>query len=55
MAKVTNITWETDGEVVDLPTEVELPDDYYEGDYDGIDNYLSNEYGFLVTNYSVES
>ena len=54
MAKVTNINWETDGEDVSLPMEVELPSDIEEDDYDAIDNYLSDTYGWLVNDYSVE-
>ena len=48
---VTNIEWDTDGEVVDLPNEVEVPDEC-DGDYDSIAGYLSDEYGFCVEGYS---
>lgn len=48
---VTNIKWDTDGEVIDLPNEVEVPDEY-DADYDGIADYLSDEYGFCVEGYS---
>ena len=54
MAKVTNINWETDGEDVSLPMEVELPSNIEEDDYDAINNYLSDTYGWLVNDYSVE-
>ena len=48
--KITNITWETDGEVVDLPTEVEVDDDL---DEDEIADYLSDEYGWLVESFAL--
>ena len=54
MAKVIDIVWETDGVDANLPTEVELPSDIEEDDYDAIDDYLSDTYGWLVNDYSVE-
>ena len=48
--KVTNIKWETDGEVVDLPTEVEVEDGMSD---DEIADYLSDEYGWLVNGFSL--
>jgi hypothetical protein len=48
--KVTNIKWETDGEVVDLPTEVEVEDGMSD---DEIANFLSDEYGWLVNGFSL--
>ena len=48
--KVTDIKWETDGEVVDLPTEVEVDDDLDEYE---IADYLSDEYGWLVNGFSL--
>lgn len=47
---VSDIKWETDGEVVDLPTEVEVDDDL---DEDEIADYLSDEYGWLVNGFSL--
>jgi len=57
----TDIEWETDGEEIDLPNEVILPDgicscqckDAPECDcnYESINNYLSDKYGWLVKNY----
>ena len=47
---VTNIEWETDGEVVDLPTEVEVPDGMSE---DEIFDYLSDTYGWLHNGFSL--
>ena len=52
--KATEIYWETDGEDVDLPTEVELPSYIKEDDEDAITDYLSDEYGWLVISYEIE-
>lgn len=41
------VHWETDGEIVDLPDEVEIPEYVEKEDYD-ITEYLSNRYGWLV-------
>ena len=51
--KIKNITWETDGEEVDLPKEVDLPNGI-EPDDDAINNYLSDTYGWLVIDWYVE-
>ena len=48
--KVYNIVWETDGYDVDLPKEVELPDENL-NEFD-ISEYLSDEYGFLVNSFT---
>ena len=50
----TNIMWETDGEDVSLPTEVEIPQELI-GDDDAITDYLSDTYGFLVESYVLPS
>lgn len=47
---VSNIKWETDGEVVDLPKEVEVPDGMSD---DAIADYLSDTYGWLVDSFSL--
>lgn len=55
--KITNITWETDGlepEELSLPTEVELPEDVDADDDDAINDYLSDTYGWLVIDWSIE-
>ena len=39
-AKAIDIVWETDGEDVNLPTEVKLPPEIDETDDDAICNYL---------------
>lgn len=49
--RVYNIDWETDGEVVTLPTEVDVPNDIDEYD---IADYLSDEYGWLVNSFEIE-
>jgi hypothetical protein len=48
---ITDITWVTDGEDVTLPTEVEVPDGL---NGDGIADYLSDEYGFLVCSFCTD-
>ncbi len=47
---VSDIIWQTDGEAVNLPTEVEIDDDMSN---DAIADYLSDTYGFLVDSFSV--
>ena len=49
--KAINIKWR-DGENVDLPTEVELPD-YIETSYD-IEEWLFDGYGYIVESYDIE-
>jgi len=48
---VSNIKWETDGEVVDLPTEVEVADNLSDEE---VADYLSDTYGWLVISYEIE-
>jgi len=47
---VTDIKWETDDEVVDLPTEVEVDDNMSD---DEVADYLSDTYGWLVNGFSL--
>lgn len=47
---VSKIKWETDGEVVNLPTEVEVDDNMSD---DEIADYLSDTYGWLVDSFSL--
>jgi len=54
VTRAYDIVWETDGEDVNLPTEVELPKDFGDDD-DAIVNYLSDEYGWLVVSYERDS
>lgn len=64
MKKAINIKWDTDGQVIDLPTEVELPagvadcecgeDDFNcENNTESVNNYLSDKYGWCVENYTI--
>lgn len=52
--KAINIDWETDGNDINLPTKVELPNNIEEDDFDSINDYLSDTYGYLVNTYSIE-
>lgn len=57
--KATYIKWDTDGDRElrkSLPKEIELPNELTDGevDYDGIDDYLSNETGFCHFGYILE-
>ena len=47
---VSNIKWETDGEEIDLPTEVEVADGL---DDDQITDYLFDTYGWLVISFAL--
>ena len=47
---VSNIEWETDGEIVSLPTEVEVDDNMSD---DEVADYLSDTYGWLVNGFSL--
>ena len=53
--KVVDIIWETDGDEVDLPTEMDIPDYIDPEDDDAITDYLSDETGWLVIAYTKES
>lgn len=53
--KAIDIVWETDGEEVDLPTEVKLPDEIDIEDDGAVTDYLSDEYGFLVISYNIKT
>jgi hypothetical protein len=47
---VSDIIWETDGEEIDLPTEVEVADGL---DEDQIADYLFDTYGWLVISFAL--
>ena len=49
--KAINIKWDTDNEVIDLPTEVNIPEGY---DEDEVADYLSDEYGFCVFSFDID-
>ena len=44
--KAINILWDTDGEEVNLPDEIEIPDWVDKEDDDEISDYLSDTTGF---------
>ena len=44
--KAINILWDTDGEEVNLPNEIEIPDCVDKEDDDEISDYLSDATGF---------
>ena len=57
--KATCIEWDTDGDkelLKELPTEMELPEELTDGeiDYEGIEDFLSNETGFCLCGYVLE-
>ena len=52
--KAVGIIWETECEEIDLPTELELPDEIKKKDEDAITDYLSDEIGWLVISYKIE-
>lgn len=47
---VTDIIWDTDGEIVALPTEVEVEDGLSD---DEVADYLSDTYGWLVFSFAL--
>lgn len=49
--KAVYITWSIDDDEADLPEEVDIPWNIYDDD---IDIYLSEEYEYLVEDYSIE-
>ena len=49
--KAINIKWDTDNEMIDLPAEVEIPEEYSE---DEVADYLSDEYGFCVFGFDID-
>ena len=53
--KAININWDTDGEDVALPTEVEIPKNIVDEDSDecSVANYLTDTYGWCVVSLEV--
>ncbi len=47
-----DIQWDTDGEEVDLPKDVKMPEDF--NHYKDVADYLSDTYGFCVVSCGVE-
>lgn len=50
--KATHIKWDTDGEKIDLPDEIEIPDGME--DEDEISDYISEQTGFCHYGYVLE-
>ena len=50
--KIININWETDNQNVDLPKEVDCPQNIDDINY--IADYLSDKYGWLVNSFDVK-
>ena len=47
MMKAINIVWDTDGENIVLPTEIEIPEDIVNAEYeDEISDYITDQTGF---------
>ena len=52
--KAVDIIWETDGEDIELPTEMDIPSDV-DAECEGlVADYLSDQTGFLVLAYTLE-
>ena len=51
--KAINIDWDTDGEKVSLPSEVELPDSTISEDGQDPADFLSDEYGWCVNSFDI--
>ena len=51
--KAINILWDTDGEEVNLPNEIEIPDYVDKEDDDEISDYLSDTTGFCHFGYEL--
>ena len=47
----TNIEWDTDGEDIDLPSEVCIPNNIADED---IADYLSDNYGFCIFSFRIK-
>lgn len=50
--KVVNIVWDTDGENIALPTEIEIPDDIAD-DEDEISDYITDQTGFCHYGFDI--
>ena len=51
--KAINILWDTDGEDIKLPNEIEIPDWIDKEDDDEISDYLSDVTGFCHFGYEL--
>jgi len=50
--KAINIKWETDGHIVDLPEEVDIPEQI--DNVNMVADYLSDKYGWLVNSFDIK-
>lgn len=50
--KAINIVWDTDGENISLPTEIEIPDDIVD-DEDEISDYITDQTGFCHYGFDI--
>lgn len=48
--KIINIRWETDEHDIDLPEEIDIPNNV---EKDDIANYLSDKVGWLVNSFDI--
>lgn len=53
--KATNIEWDSEAELENLPKEIEIPSIIGKDDYDAIDDYLSEVAGFCHFGYVLEN
>lgn len=53
--KAYDIQWDTDGEEVYLPTEMEIPDEVAKEGEDAISDYLSDQTGFCHTGFMLDT
>ena len=52
--RAINIVWDTDNEDVDLPTEMNFPDELFNGGYDDdVADYLSEQTGWCVESFDI--
>lgn len=57
MAKAVNIKWVTDGYDVELPDEMEIPEEFITEDgidEDDVSDWLSDETGWLHNGFEIE-
>ena len=57
--KATNIVWDMDdgidNEIIEnLPTEMEFPDELFDGGYDDVADYLLDQTGWCVESFEIE-
>ena len=52
--KAVDILWDVDEDEIDLPNEVEIPNNISDLDMDEIGDWLSETYGFCHYGFSIE-